>query len=1240
MKILRVALCDIASMAGQQVVDFTREPLASTGLFSIIGPTGSGKSTLLDAICLALYDDTPRLSQVKGTEKLDDLTQKDSRSLLRRGRGSGWAEVVFEGGDQRIYTAHWQVRRARGKADGRFQPVEMNLFRGITEVNSGEGERLAGGKLTEVKNAIVEKVGLSFEQFTRAVMLAQNEFAAFLKADDKARAEILQTLTGTDQFERISRRVYERTKVAREELSKLESAIAATAPLSGEKRTELDQQLAEADTKLKTTRQSQQQAVKRQTWFDQFRMRKQQLHQAEQTLQSASDASAAAEPRRSELRRAEITFEQARPLVETLRTAVNQLQKRTETNAAAQQALQQASTAKDAAQQLLNTARTALAEQQQLARNAEPALQQARVIEAALPGLQLSTANAQKELATRDNEHQQAAAALSNLTAETTRLNEACELSRQTLQQHSAWESFAPSRDLWISRLESLQSMLADRGCTRTSVDKQQTELESLQQQLAQFDTELNKLTQAVQLCSAELEQAAQAVAASRSEDLEKSISQLESERDQLKELSELLQQRDKAAADLQKLSAQLQSDRDQQTALREQLEQQQRSLQTARQIADQIISAVDDAAERFRSQLSPDSPCPVCGSTEHPWHASADVPSQAALQAAKAAVQEHTTAESETTRQLANLTAAISSEESRQQQLKSELDAAQETLATSTVPEDAARMLQQSGIEQQQAAAEFLQQRQQQLSAARLQREQLSTLRNTQDEARRALDTAKDALQQKQNARQQLDKQATTLKSQLESAAGNLARVEEQIRAAETQLQELWTKQPDLRAEFDAQPGQTIELVRQNTTLYHQTAEALRQQESQLQNSSSRIEDVKAAAEKASQAFIKQTEQTETLSTQLTQQQEQLTLLLGEHKSADELTQHLKSAIQSAEEQATQAQTAFDTANTEQTKASTAATTAAQELQHAAAGEQSGRTALEDWIAAQHADSEHPLTREHVEAVIDRGSDALQHERGALQQLEDAVNTARGSVTTCQRNVDQHEITRDFEDSEETVLADLQTLQKQLEECEQVTNQLRAQVTSDDNKRTQQSEQSVLLAKKQAAAKPLLQLNDLIGSADGNKFRELAQQRTLDVLLRDTNYQLHQLTPRYRLERIKDSLNLLVVDQDMGDEQRSVHSLSGGETFLVSLSLALGLAALASNRLKIESLFIDEGFGTLDEETLRTATNALMHLESQGRKVGVITHVAEMKDTIPVQVRVQRTGNGASRVVTPDAGH
>ena len=155
--------------------------------------------------------------------------------------------------------------------------------------------------------------------------------------------------------------------------------------------------------------------------------------------------------------------------------------------------------------------------------------------------------------------------------------------------------------------------------------------------------------------------------------------------------------------------------------------------------------------------------------------------------------------------------------------------------------------------------------------------------------------------------------------------------------------------------------------------------------------------------------------------------------------------------------------------------------------------------------------------------------------------------------------------------------------------------------------------------------------LNELAGSADGAKFRRIAQGYTLDILLNYANMQLRELTRRYRLERVPETLALQVIDRDMCDEVRTVHSLSGGESFLVSLALALGLSSLSSNRMRVESLFIDEGFGSLDAETLRVAMDALESLRTQGRKIGVISHVQEMTERIPVRICVNRAGNGRS---------
>lgn len=193
--------------------------------------------------------------------------------------------------------------------------------------------------------------------------------------------------------------------------------------------------------------------------------------------------------------------------------------------------------------------------------------------------------------------------------------------------------------------------------------------------------------------------------------------------------------------------------------------------------------------------------------------------------------------------------------------------------------------------------------------------------------------------------------------------------------------------------------------------------------------------------------------------------------------------------------------------------------------------------------------------------------------------------------------------------------------------------SELMFRLRTDDENRRKLVSMGEELDKLRLASERWAKLNELAGSADGAKFRRIAQGYTLDLLLGYANVQLRQLSRRYRLERVPDTLALQVIDHEMCDEIRTVHSLSGGESFLVSLALALGLSSLSSNRMRVESLFIDEGFGSLDAETLRVAMDALENLRTQGRKIGVISHVQEMSERIPVQIRVNRSGNGRSKV-------
>ena len=223
MKILAIRLKNLTSIEGTVEVDFMAEPLHSAGIFAISGPTGAGKSTLLDALCLALYDKAPRFATSVENVNLADvgdnqINQSDVRNLLRRGTSDGYAEVDFLGIDGRRYRSRWSARRTRNKINGSLQPQTL-------EVKELDTEKEFQGTKKELLIQLVELVGLTYEQFTRTVLLAQNDFATFLKSKGAAKAELLEKLTGTGVYSRISQEVYARNKAAQEEVTLIQNRM-------------------------------------------------------------------------------------------------------------------------------------------------------------------------------------------------------------------------------------------------------------------------------------------------------------------------------------------------------------------------------------------------------------------------------------------------------------------------------------------------------------------------------------------------------------------------------------------------------------------------------------------------------------------------------------------------------------------------------------------------------------------------------------------------------------------------------------------------------------------------------------------------------------------------------------------------------------------------------------------------------------------------------------------------------
>lgn len=266
MKILAIRGKNLASLEGEFEVDFRKEPLRSAGLFAITGSTGAGKTTILDAMCIALYGRTPRLDNIKNSTAIEvhgskSISEDDTKTILRRGTCDGYAEVDFKAVDGNEYRVRWSVSRTNKNPNGNFRTVSYDL----TNITTDEHQALQANKHKEV---IQQLVGLTFEQFTRAVLLAQGNFAAFLKADENEKALILQTLTGTEIYSRISELIYKKSEEARKNLELIEEKKLGIAIMTSEEIASLNERKKELLEKQTASNKELHTLIEKKNWLE------------------------------------------------------------------------------------------------------------------------------------------------------------------------------------------------------------------------------------------------------------------------------------------------------------------------------------------------------------------------------------------------------------------------------------------------------------------------------------------------------------------------------------------------------------------------------------------------------------------------------------------------------------------------------------------------------------------------------------------------------------------------------------------------------------------------------------------------------------------------------------------------------------------------------------------------------------------------------------------------------------
>ncbi|NVM74555.1 exonuclease SbcC [Duganella sp. SG902] len=1292
MRILKISGKNLASLAEEFSVDFESEPLASTGLFAISGPTGAGKSTLLDALCLALYDATPRLLRVAGRNYLADVgnetvSTQDPRTLLRRGTAEGYAEVDFVGSDGASYRARWNVRRARTKAEGALQStiMQLHLLPALQPI---------GATKTEVKAEIEKRIGLSFEQFTRAVLLAQNEFSAFLKAEDNERGELLETLTGSTIYSEISVRAFERNKLEQAALQKLNLRLADQKPLTAEQRAGIEAQSADAAVALQALDQRKEALEQELRWHQQAEKLRQEEQAAQQAATAAQAAVVDAAPRHAALALID-AVQPARPLAEDIRRIDADIADTQAAIVASTQNLQHAAQALEQANAALTQATVSQQQAEAAQRAAAPQLDQAKAldarIEAMLPAYRQAAAALEKAV----QADTAAKAALQSRQSEQARLAAQQQAGVAWLQQHKHWKALALQWDRWDVLFVQAGQQAAQAERLASGLSRVQRNAQMHRDEEADASAKLAAAVEALKTLDAQRQQAAQAMAAYPVDQLQAVRSRHEQQRGLLTGAEKIWLELASRQARHAEIEAQAAQQRQAMAAAEAQLAastQEGVAIMAAFSQAERALRLAEAACaasvESLRKSLEDDTPCPVCGALEHPYRHNddslqtmlrefqADVTKCRQRMEANVNQQAAQRASAQASAEQLNVLAA---EQRSVQQALERVSAAWSAHALASVeglpPEAERTEWFVAQLAQTHKALQAVEQQERALHAARVARDQAQAayeraaaehtrLQNVAAAARTALAQSNTEYKALEDQRIEVALTLSGLLSDLDAAfsGGDIPSEE---------WKEDWKSGP--ARFYEARQAESKQWLAQRAA-YDERAAALAGFEVELNALAEALARTGQDAAAAREAFA-------AAEATLKASQDQRMSMWG-GKEVREVEAALQAAIDSAKARHAAAQDAAQQAAQAKVRNDEALAQAGQRLATLQANASAAAARLDDWLAAFQRRQPEAGLRDlaHLHALLARPADEIHAERGALQALSRAADQAVTVLQERQRQRAQHQLTappsriaagRDAgPDSIDGATADLWTpsepavddqpsdleagvapAESPIAAVSAALNALLAErktandhatalhlaLAQDDDKRRRSHAMLAEIEQQEAIAQRWARMDELIGSADGKRFRNYAQQFTLDVLLGYANAHLNHLSRRYQLERIPNaaapSLALLVRDQDMGGEMRSVHSLSGGESFLVSLALALGLASLSSNRVRVESLFIDEGFGSLDADTLRVAMDALDGLQAMGRKVGVISHVQEMTERISAKILVQPSAGGRSTI-------
>ena len=1129
MKFLQLEILNLASLdkQGGEVINFEEGALGESTIFSIVGPTGSGKSTLLDAICLALYNRAPRYPRKKGDKnqnieifgaadasESNRLAPTDSRNILTRGKKEGYSKLTFLANNGSIYRAEWHVRFQRV----RYENAKTALYK-ITR--NGEETTEETADWNELPNII----GLDYDQFLRTVLIAQGSFANFLTAKENERYELLEKLIGCEEtYTNIATEIKKAKDQATDAYNQMAASVEAVKQnlLNDEELAQLQEEIARLE-KAEKELDSQLQAISKDLqWYEENDKQTKQIAIYQADMEQASNAIKKMKAQNLHLQ----LHDEVQPAVNLLQEVERQIQSIHEQE---EEILKSVAAMKSKvvgitkSEHTLSYLKEVVNKAQEQLEKTLPIIAEARAlktkIEAAMPNLtekKEALELAQKENLTAQRDVEENARNIKKWEAETEKANLALKTTKEEIakQKQVLQEATQAAEQAWeTEKNKTAGQNIEELQNSKTVADRKQQDVQQAIKVVAHLDaatTEKQKNEERILFLG------------KRNAEIDEALGKLTIEA----------------------------------------LTQETQTLRNA------YTLMVSEKWEIHRANLTEGKPCPLCGSTTHPYHTD--------------------------NRQFEEATTELS------QLLK-----AKENL-----------------LKQQQKEEKDL-----------------------------------------SGERKQNDGEVQTLQKQQEKLSGEIATYEEEWKALIAQYPKIPKAEAELKLLLPIYEDKAKEATGK-LSLFNKIQKEI-ERLTQLKDKA--VKDEAAYESKASVILNNAQESASTCATKLAEHKALTTNLISQEKNKKETYEKALQAWNNAKKEMEEWQAQYQQIlNGEEPDAAEQRLTAAKdEATKAADNQNENINKLKAELANSKGSyqtmlSQNKTMKEYLQAKekeldlwIKEYNKQLK-EKSIRPSLID-LNTIWEMLNSAE---DWNTIRREKDEKEKAVASTTalyqsaeKTHQQHLEQQPAKSRDALLATQQEYQERSQRNELIAANAKMQNHQEAVKQLGDkaealqlvtqekddwtaitdAIG-ADGKTLRKIAQCYTLSFLITHANQEIRKFNSRYELQQVKHSLGIRVIDHDRADDIRDTTSLSGGETFIVSLGLALGLSALSSRNISFENLFIDEGFGTLDPDTLATVIDSLAMLQSsQGKKVGVISHTDTMSERITTQIRIIKNGNSGS---------